>query len=197
MRMYRRLPIVITFLVALCSSSLISHTCFGAETGSDVQTLQKAIGIDVGTEISGPIQMEADTLTYDQKGGLISLEGAVKITHKNTTVLADKVLFYEQSKDVVAEGNVILTEGEDVLRCVRLEFNIETKKGTEFQGRLFLKKKNFHITGSKAEKLGEDKYRIYDATLTSCDATVPYWKFTAKQLDVDTEAYAQGWAPGF
>ena len=197
MRMYRRLPIVITFLVALCSSSLISHTCFGAETGSDVQTLQKAIGIDVGTEISGPIQMEADTLTYDQKGGLISLEGAVKITHKNTTVLADKVLFYEQSKDVVAEGNVILTEGEDVLRCVRLELNIETKKGTVFQGRLFLKKKNFHITGSKAEKLGEAEYRIYDATLTTCDERVAPWKFTIQRLHVTLDGTAQGWWPGF
>jgi LPS-assembly protein len=197
MKRYCRLFPAITFLAALCLASLINHTCFGAETDSGVQALQKATGIDVGTAISGPIQMEADTLTYDQKGGFISLEGTVKITYKNTTVLADKVLFYEQSKDVVAEGNVVLTEGEDVLRCARLEFNIETKKGTVFQGNLFLKKKNFHITGSKAEKLGEVEYRVYDATLTSCDERVAPWKFTVHRLDVTLEGTAQGWWPGF
>jgi LPS-assembly protein len=148
-------------------------------------------------EAEGPITMEADTLTYDQKGDSISLEGSVKILYKGTTVQADKMIFFDKTKDVVAEGSVVLTEGEDILRCDRLELNIETKKGVVYQGRIFLKKKNFHITGSKAEKLGESEYRVHDATLTSCDSRVPYWEFTAKRLDVDIEGYAQGWWPGF
>jgi len=158
---------------------------------------QQVGGIELAYEAEGPITMEADKLTYDQKGDSISLEGSVRILYKGTTVQADKMIFYDLTKDVVAEGSVILTEGEDILRCDRLELNIETKKGTVYEGRLFLKKKNFHITGSKAEKLGEAEYRVHDATLTSCDARVPYWKFTAKQLDVDMEGYAQGWWPGF
>ncbi|MCJ7662770.1 MAG: LPS assembly protein LptD, partial [Desulfobacterales bacterium] len=125
------------------------------------------------------------------------LEGSVRILYKGTTVQADKMIYFDKTKDVVAEGSVVLTEGEDVLRCDRLELNIETKKGTVYQGRIFLKKKNFHITGSKAEKLGESEYRVHDATLTSCDARVPSWEFTAKQLDVDMEGFAQGWWPGF
>jgi LPS-assembly protein len=145
----------------------------------------------------GPVTMEADKLTYDQQGGFISLEGRVRIFYQNTTLRADKVLFYDETRDVVAEGEVVLTEGEDVLRCDRLEFNIDTKQGTVYEGKLFLKKKNFHITGSKAEKLGEQEYRVYDATLTSCDARVPDWKFSVKRLDVEIEGYGEGWWPGF
>ncbi|OGP82028.1 MAG: hypothetical protein A2Z08_09335 [Deltaproteobacteria bacterium RBG_16_54_11] len=158
---------------------------------------QQTFAAEISYEAEGPITMEADKLTYDQKGDSITLEGAVRILYKGTTVQADKMIFYDKTKDVAAEGSVVLTEGEDILRCDRLELNIETKKGVVYQGRIFLKKKNFHITGSKAEKLGESEYRVHDATLTSCDARVPSWMFTAKQLDVDIEGYAQGWWPGF
>jgi len=163
------------------------------------QAIGQAIGIKLESDYQaeGPITMEADKLTYDQKGGFISLEGEVRIVHKNTTVRADKVIYYEKTKDVMAEGGVVLTEGEDILRCDRLELNLDTQKGVIYQGRLFLKKKNFHITGSKAEKLGEMEYRVYDATLTSCDVRVPSWKFSVKRLDVEIEGYAEGWWPGF
>jgi LPS-assembly protein len=152
---------------------------------------------EISYEAQGPVTMEADTLTYNRQGDSISLEGAVRILYKGMTVQADKVIFYDKTKDVMAEGGVVLTEGEDILRCDRLELNIETKKGTVYQGKIFLKKKNFHVTGRKIEKLGESEYRVHDATLTTCDARVPYWMFTVKQLDVDIEGYGQGWWAGF
>jgi LPS-assembly protein len=173
-------------LIAFFAFSLISQQAIG-----------QVIGFEPRDTAAGPVTMEAESLTYDQKGGFISLEGEVRIIYQNTSLRADKVIFYDKTNDVVAEGEVILTEGEDILRCDRLELNIETKKGVVYQGKLFLKKKNFHITGSKAEKLGEVEYRIYDATLTSCDERVPSWMFTVKRLDVEVEGYAKGWWPGF
>lgn len=158
---------------------------------------KKSIGFELRYRAEGPVYMEGDRLTYDRKRRSITMEGEVKITHKNISIRADKVIFYTETSDVVADGGVVLQEGEDVLRCDRVELNIETKKGMVYEGRLFLKKKNFHITGSRAEKLGEMQYRVYDATLTSCDARVPYWKFSAKKLDVEIEGYAKGWWPGF
>jgi LPS-assembly protein len=152
---------------------------------------------EISYEAEGPVTMEADTLTYNQQGDSISLEGAVRILYKDMTVQADKVIFYDKTKDVVAEGGVVLTEGEDILRCDRLELNIETKKGTIYQGKIFLKKKNFHVAGSKMEKLGESEYRVHDATVTTCDARLPYWMFTVKRLDVDIEGFGQGWWAGF
>jgi len=186
MRSFHHLVCVITLLIAFFAFSLIPQQAIG-----------QVMGFEPPDTAEGPVTMEADKLTYDQKGDSISLEGSVRILYQNTSVQADKVIYYNKTRDVVAEGGVILTEGEDILRCDRLEMNIDTKKGIVYQGRLFLKQKNFHITGSKAEKLGEMEYRIYDATLTSCDARVPSWKFTVKRLDVEIEGYAQGWWPGF
>jgi LPS-assembly protein len=158
---------------------------------------RQTFAIEMSLKAGAPITMEADTLAYDQKGDFITLEGTVRILYEDTTLQADKVIYYEKTKDVKAEGGVVLTEGEDVLRCDRLELNIETKKGMVYQGKIFLKKKNFHITGSKVEKLGESQYRVHDATLTSCDTKVPYWMFTIKHLDVEVEGWGQGWWAGF
>jgi LPS-assembly protein len=152
---------------------------------------------EISYEAEGPVTMEADTLTYNQQGDSISLEGAVRILYRDMTVQADKVIFYDKTKDVVAEGGVVLTEGEDILRCDRLELNIETKKGTVYQGKIFLKQKNFHVAGGKMEKLGESEYRVHDARLTTCDAKLPYWMFTVKRLDIDIEGFGQGWWAGF
>lgn len=186
MRAFHPQVCVIIFLVAFFAFLLIPQQAIG-----------QVMGFEPPDTAEGPVNMEADKLTYDQKGDSISLEGSVRILYQNTSVQADKVIYYNKTKDVVAEGRVILTEGEDILRCDRLEMNIDTKKGVVYQGRLFLKQKNFHITGSKAEKLGEMEYRIYDATLTSCDARVPSWKISVKRLDVEIEGYARGWWPGF
>ena len=188
MNSFHRPSIVIILLVAFFTFSLAPQQVIGQAIGFELEP---------GNKAEGPITMEADKLTYDQQGGFITLEGTVRILYQNSSLQADKVLFYDKTRDVIAEGGVVLIEGEDILRCDRLEFNIDTKKGTVYQGRLFLKKKNFHITGSKAEKLGEQEYRVYDATLTSCNARVPDWKFSAKRLDVEIEGYAEGWWPGF
>jgi len=188
MKSFHHPSIVIILLFAFFTFSLAPQQVIGQVIGFERESDDTA---------EGPVTMEADKLTYDQQGGFISLEGRVKILYQNITLQADNVIFYDKTRDVVAEGGVVLTEGEDILRCDRLEFNIDTKKGTVHQGRLFLKKKNFHITGSKAEKLGEQEYRVYDATLTSCDARVPDWKFTLKRLDVEIEGYGEGWWPGF
>ncbi|MCJ7545368.1 MAG: LPS assembly protein LptD [Deltaproteobacteria bacterium] len=183
--MTRRLhlfPLATAMLAAFFLFALVPGQTFAAE---------------ISYEAEGPVTMEADTLTYNQQGDSISLEGAVRILYRDMTVQADKVIFYDKTKDVVAEGGVVLTEGEDILRCDRLELNIETKKGTIYRGKIFLKKKNFHVTGGKMEKLGESEYRVHDARLTTCDAKLPYWMFTVKRLDVDVEGFGQGWWAGF
>ena len=144
-----------------------------------------------------PVQMTADKINYYGEQEIIILEGRVVIERGNARLDADKVIYNLKTNFVIAEGHVILREGEDILRCSRIEFDLDTKKGVVYDARAFLKKKNFHITGSKAEKLGENRYKIYDATLTSCDERVPSWKFTCKELEVETEGYATAWWPGF
>jgi LPS-assembly protein len=141
-------------------------------------------------KLEGPVHIRSDILSYDREKGIFVAEGNVEITRGPVTLQADKVELNEVTNDVVASGHVVLREGEDVLECDRLELNLRTQMGSIVNGTLFAKEGNFHITGEKAERLGERTYRVYGGSFTTCDIKSPDWKFTAKQVDVTLEGYA-------
>jgi LPS-assembly protein len=132
----------------------------------------------------GPMDIEADELTYDREAQTFEAHGQVEVNRGDLSLKADHVQMNMATKALVAWGNVLLREGEDVIECERLEINIETQLGRIHQARLFIKDQNFHITGREIEKLGENHYRIRDSSLTTCDAKQPPWKFTVKEIEV-------------
>ena len=133
----------------------------------------------------GPVEIEADHLSYDKDEQLYQAHGNVEVTRGDFFLKADHARLSAATNDVVAWGKVVLREGEDVLECDRLEVNLNTRMGKVYQGKLFLKDQNYHIMGREAEKLGESTYRIHDGYFTTCDVSRPPWKFTVRELDVD------------
>ena len=140
-------------------------------------------------EEGGPVDIEADQLIYERDGQLYHADGRVEVLRGNLSLKADHAQLNMVTKELMAWGNVILREGEDVLECERLEINVDTRQGKIYQARLFLKDQNFHITGREIEKLGENHYRLRDGSFTTCDAERPPWKFTVKELEVSVARY--------
>ena len=149
------------------------------------------------TKEEGPVDIEADQLIYDKDAQLYQAHGNVNMVRGNLSLKADHAQLHMATKELVAWGNILLKEGEDVVECERLEVNLDTRLGKIYQAKLFLKDQNFHITGQEAEKLGENRYRIRDGSLTTCDAKRPPWKFTMKQLDVTLGGYGIAKDPVF
>ena len=136
------------------------------------------------TRGQGPADIEADELLYEREGQIFQAHGRVVISRGDFSLKADHARMNRVTEEISAWGNVVLREGEDVLECERLEVNLATRTGKVYQATLFLKDQNYHITGREAEKLGENRYRIRDGSFTTCDASRPPWKFTAKELEV-------------
>jgi LPS-assembly protein len=144
--------------------------------------------VKVTVEGEGPMEIEADELTYDRNQQLYDAHGNVEITRGTLSVRADHAQLNMATREMMAWGKVVLREGEDVIECERLEVNLNTQAGKIYQARLFLKDQNFHITAGELEKLGENRYRIRNGSFTTCDSERPPWKFTAKELDVKLDA---------
>jgi LPS-assembly protein len=144
--------------------------------------------VKVAVEGEGPMEIEADQLTYDRDQQFYDAQGGVEITRGTLSVRADHAQLSMTTREMMAWGNVILREGEDVIECERLEVNLNTQAGKIYQARLFMKDQNFHITARELEKLGENHYRVRDGSFTTCDSDRPPWKFTAKELDVKVDA---------
>lgn len=148
-------------------------------------------------EKEGPVDIEADQLIYERDQQLYQAHGHVEVTRGNLFLKADHAHLHMATRDLVAWGNVVLREGEDVLECERLEINLNTQMGKIYQARLFLKDQNFHITGREVEKLGEKEYRVRDGSFTTCDAERPPWKFTVRKMEVASDGYGIAKGPVF
>lgn len=138
-----------------------------------------------------PVQVIADTMSYNQETGVYVAYGNAEIHQVDKTLKADIIEYHHQTQTARARGNVVLTEVNDILECDYLEVNLETKEGLVSGGKLFYQKENFHLEGSFIEKLGEDRYRIKNGSFTTCDGERPPWKFTCKEADITLEGTAK------
>jgi LPS-assembly protein len=175
---YHRFILSTFFLLFVVLSSIPTHAKMGEVTPVNEK---------------GPINIEADELIYEKETQLYRAHGQVEISRGDFSLKADHAQMNMATKELAAWGNVLLREGEDVIECERLEVNLNTQLGKIHQAKLFMKDQNFHITGREVEKLGENHYRIRDASLTTCDAKRPPWKFAVKEVEVKEMALG-GWA---
>jgi LPS-assembly protein len=175
---YHRFILSSFFLLFIVLSSLPTHAKVGEVTAVDEK---------------GPVNIEADELIFEKETQLYRAHGQVEVSRGDFSLKADHAQWNMATKELAAWGNVLLREGEDVIECERLEVNLQTQLGKIYQAKLFLKDQNFHITGREIAKLGENHYRIRDASLTTCDAKRPPWKFTVKEVEVKEMALG-GWA---
>ena len=139
-----------------------------------------------------PINITADSMTYDKDTGIYTAQGNVEIHQLDQVLRADTVEFENQTQMARAEGNVVYTtEDGDSLECETLEMNLETKEGVVSGGKLFYKKENVYLKGRQIEKLGENRFRLVDGDITTCNGKRPSWKFKCKEADVTLEGLAK------
>ena len=145
-------------------------------------------------EQSGPDDMviRADLMEHDTASDQVTARGTVEMTWQDMTMTADQATLNRTTNLLVATGNVYLTKAGDILWGDRLVLDTETGRAEMDQGRIFLSQGNFRAQGETISRLGDDSYSMRSGELTTCDATVPSWKFGASKLDVTVEEYAVG-----
>ena len=131
-----------------------------------------------------PWVLEADELAYDQTLDEYIARGNVQIFKADKKLTADYVRYNHETQHALARGNVVLTVGQDILTGSQMDIDLENQVGWIKNAYLFLKENNFHITGNKIEKTGENTYRIDSATFTTCDGPAPSWKITGKDVRI-------------
>ncbi|MBN2255303.1 MAG: LPS-assembly protein LptD [Deltaproteobacteria bacterium] len=137
----------------------------------------------------GPVNLEANTVTYDSEKDNYTATGDVEITFEGGYLKADAVEYNRTTGDAAAEGNVVIMHNKDLLYGDSGHFNLTSKTGDVDNGRLFFEKNHFYLTGTKIEKTGEASYFLRDATASTCDGELPDWRFTGKELNVTVDGY--------
>ncbi len=131
-----------------------------------------------------PWMLEADEVTYDKKTDTYLAGGNVLIYKSTIKLMADHVRFDHKSMKAYAWGDVVLTNGEDILQGTSMEIDLVRQTGSVDNGFLYIKENNYQITGDVIKKIGPSVYTIDKATITTCDGENPDWKITGSKVKI-------------
>jgi lipopolysaccharide assembly outer membrane protein LptD (OstA) len=142
---------------------------------------------------SEQVNILADKIDHLKGRDYVLASGSVDITYQTTNLKADQVEVNTKTGDVVAEGNVTISSEGSLIRCQKAIFNIYTKRGFMFEADGFASPV-YYFTGKRVEKIGDDKIRIQQGTLTTCGpacGTGPSpWTFRVGEADLQLDKYA-------
>ncbi len=147
--------------------------------------------MDFKSSLTNQVDISAYFLEQDREQNIYIAKGSVELKEGTRTLNADYVTYNTLTQDILAEGNVILREGEDIVECEKLQLNLATKMGTIDKGKIFIKQGNFNISGTEINKVGEATYTIRNGSMTTCEGERPAWKFLAKDVELTVEGYAK------
>ncbi|MDY6951417.1 MAG: LPS assembly protein LptD [Thermodesulfobacteriota bacterium] len=145
----------------------------------------------LGGEETLPYRLKADRVTYNDATKTYRAEGQVIISRGDQSLHADAVGFSDETKEVTASGGVRLVSGGDWLTGSRVEANLETGIGTVHDGILFMEESHFYVGGDEIKKTGRDSYYVRDARFTTCHGESADWEITGKDLRVTVEGYGK------
>lgn len=124
-----------------------------------------------------------------QKDEYAIFTGDVRVEYQDIRMRSDKLTMNNKTKDVVAEGNVIIDQGPTRVTATQAIYNLDTKTGTFFNATATMDP-SMYFSGDRIEKLDEDTYRMTNGVFTSCDLDRPAWSFHVGSADVTVDDYA-------
>ena len=165
----------------------------------DAEAERKALrrnvpGVELKITARNPAQPEEEfvgsALKVEEigKGEIIIYSGEVRMTYADVTLLGDRATLNKNTNDVVIEGNVFFEQQGQSVTAERIEFNLETKRGTLFKSTAFTDRTpdgtTIVVDAERTDKTGESSYILENANLTACQEAVPKWSFTAKRARI-------------
>jgi len=129
---------------------------------------------------------------YEREKDRIFASGEVEVRYRRARLLADRVEVNTTTKDVLAEGNVVLQLPEETITAARLFLNLETLEGKleEVSGMI---QPTLFYQAATIERQSEALYRFHQSSLTSCTQPTPRWRFSCRQANFKKDDYIEMW----
>lgn len=160
----RTLVIAAAFSLFTLHPSLVIDHCYAADTETTIVS---------------------QTLEYFSKLRKHVAKGSVKVEQEDATVEADEIVYFEETGDVTATGNVRYDDLQTFFTAKSADMNVEKKTGKLYDADIFFKDENYHLKGAEIERKAENEYYSRDETnITTCDGPVAAWCFRGKEMNL-------------
>jgi lipopolysaccharide assembly outer membrane protein LptD (OstA) len=128
-----------------------------------------------------PIVVNGDNVEYFTETKQVTAEGNIVINYSGAKLTCDKITVNTETKAGLAEGNVRIIDERGVIEGEKVTYNFETKTGVIF-GANFMSQPYFG-KAKKVEKLNDVEFLAHDAYATTCNYNHPHFRFQADKLD--------------
>ncbi len=135
------------------------------------------------------VYSDRQTATGEDGKRVVTHEGNVDVRYGIYRLQADKITFYEETGDFVAEGSVVFDQGEDQrITGAKGTWNYKTKLGNFERSTGFTNQTDdgtvLYFTADRVERTGLKEVVVENAEFTACEDAVPKWSFTAEKATI-------------
>ncbi len=144
----------------------------------------------------GATEVRALRITGTREVELVA-EGEAQLQQDDILLSADRLTYRELTDVAVAEGNVRLMQGDDLVTGPRAELKVQERVGEFESPRYFITRQREPVAGEQPREVsgsggadvmyfeGENQYRLKNATWTTCEPDDPDWYIRARELELD------------
>jgi len=129
-----------------------------------------------------PIIVDGDEVEFFSDTKEMMAEGNVVITYQDTILTCDKVRVNTQTKDTLAEGNVHLVSKKGEIRGERVEYNFEKGQGRIIDGHF--KAEPFYGKSEVIDRKSEREFVARRGYFTTCDLDEPHYRMQARRIEM-------------
>ncbi len=142
---------------------------------------------------------DGDLVVYSDNQTAVGKEGNRIVTHLGAVdarygiyrIQADKIIVYEATNKLAADGSVVFDQGNDQrITGSKAEWNYKTKLGYFVDSTGFTNQTDdgtvIYYTADRVERISLTEILVINGKFTACEDTVPKWSFTAKEARIKT-----------
>jgi LPS-assembly protein len=136
---------------------------------------------------SPEVSVDAESLSYDKQGEVLTARGGVTLTRGDTTLTADEVV-YDRTRGLVdAQGHVVMSDPEATVEGDRGHLDLNEETGWVESASGTLPRNRFLVEAGRMEKQGGAQYSIRDGIFTTCECgglERPSWSLASDKTDI-------------
>jgi len=129
-----------------------------------------------------PIVVDGDKVEFLSETKEIEAEGNVIISYQGSTLTCDKIKVNTQTKDALAEGHVKIVSQKGEISGEKVVYNFDKSEGEIINGEI--KADPFYGKGESIERINANEFRVNKGYVTTCNLEHPHYRFQAKRIEV-------------
>ena len=132
-----------------------------------------------------PVVIDGDEITYLQQEGKVVAKGNVIVKSGDSELSCQEAVYDADSNIAHIKGDVKITKGKSILYGQDVIYNFNTQNAEMVD--IKLKDPPVYGEAETGDKIGQEKYVLKKAYITTCDLEKPHYRLTAKTVTVYPE----------